>query len=124
MQPGIAGHSATSIPVSSGSIVTGNFTLGSYRTRTADSPVWAPATASLVDIDRQKVLPLATPATVVPRLDGEPDSIFYRAAEFSASPPIMEARYDQNGAPELTLYGEKGSNYRIEYATEHWVSGW
>jgi len=42
-------------------------------------------------------------------------AVFYRAYEFQADPPILEASLAADGARSLLLYGKPGTSYSIEY---------
>jgi hypothetical protein len=44
-------------------------------------------------------------------------SVFYRAYQFSANPPIIEAHLANNLSRSLLAYGQPGTNYMIQYAT-------
>lgn len=55
-------------------------------------------------------------ATPVSGLDGAFRQIFYRAVEFNADPPYIEANRNQDGSRYLTLFGKPGSAYVIESA--------
>ena len=56
-------------------------------------------------------------------------SVFYRAYEFRADPPILEAQLAADGTRSLLLYGKPGASYAVEYQTGlsgaggwlHWV---
>jgi hypothetical protein len=46
---------------------------------------------------------------------------FFRAQEFAASPPMLDASLTDSGLGSLVLYGQPGSSYQLQYATN--VSG-
>jgi len=55
-------------------------------------------------------------------------SVFYRAYEFTADPPILEALLQSNRTGSVLLYGVPGRNYRLEQAASMgpspaWASG-
>jgi hypothetical protein len=60
--------------------------------------------------------PLAITQLVTPvsGLAGAPSPIFYRAVEFNADPPYLEANRNPDGTRYLTLFGKPGSGYVIE----------
>jgi hypothetical protein len=53
-------------------------------------------------------------ATPVFGLGGAFSQIFYRAVEFNADPPYIEANRNADGSRYLTLFGKPGSGYVIE----------
>ena len=42
-------------------------------------------------------------------------NVFYRAYEFQADPPVLEANLSVSGSRSLMLYGKPGSSYSLEY---------
>ena len=46
-----------------------------------------------------------------------PTGIFFRAKEFVADPPLLDARLEGIGAGLLTLYGQSGAAYQLQYTT-------
>lgn len=56
-------------------------------------------------------------ATLRPTQPVEP-AIFYRAYEFQADPPVLEAQLAADGTRTLLLYGKPGASYAVEYKTD------
>lgn len=52
--------------------------------------------------------------TPVSGLDGPVSPIFYRAVEYNADPPYLQAIRNQDGTRSLTLFGKPGSGYVLE----------
>jgi hypothetical protein len=50
-------------------------------------------------------------------LDTNSASIFYRAYEFTADPPILEAQLSSNQTRGLVIYGKPGTQYEVQSAT-------
>ena len=46
-----------------------------------------------------------------------PTGIFFRAKEFVADPPLLDARLEGIGAGLLALYGQSGAAYQLQYTT-------
>ncbi|HKS37308.1 MAG TPA: hypothetical protein VJW76_08975, partial [Verrucomicrobiae bacterium] len=42
---------------------------------------------------------------------------FFRAYEFSADPPLLDAFLSSGGAGSLVLYGQAGASYQLQYTT-------
>ncbi|MGZ8939021.1 MAG: hypothetical protein ACXW32_07410, partial [Limisphaerales bacterium] len=52
-------------------------------------------------------------------------NVFYRAYEFQADPPVLEANLAAGGSRSLMLYGKPGSSYRLEYKNNlETAGGW
>ena len=45
-------------------------------------------------------------------------AVFYRAYEFQADPPILEAHLATDGSRSLMIYGKPGTSYSFEYKTD------
>jgi hypothetical protein len=61
-------------------------------------------------------------ATLRPTQPVEP-AIFYRAYEFQADPPVLEAQLAADGTRTLLLYGKPGASYAVEYKTNLFTAG-
>ncbi len=62
-------------------------------------------------------IPLTTLSEPIQLSDPIAGQVFYRAVEFVAEPPILDAALAPDGTGQLTLYGQPGSSYLIQYAT-------
>lgn len=61
-------------------------------------------------------VPLVGASQVVP--GGIPaGGAFFRAYEFSANPPLLDAALNSGGAGSLVLYGQAGALYQLQYTT-------
>lgn len=76
-----------------------------YTTNVGPNAVWK----------RLPPLAITQLATPVSGLAGI-NPIFYRAVEFNADPPYLEAHRNPDGSRYLTLFGKPGSGYAIESA--------
>jgi hypothetical protein len=61
-------------------------------------------------------------ATLAPTQPAEP-AVFYRAYEFKADPPVLEAQLAADGTRTLLLYGKPGASYAVEYKTNLFPAG-
>jgi hypothetical protein len=75
-----------------------------YSTNVRPGSVWT----------RLRPIAVTQLATPVFGLDGAFNQIFYRAVEFNADPPYLEANRNEDGSRYLTLFGKPGSGYVIE----------
>ncbi len=62
-------------------------------------------------------VPLATSYTNLTTLPMTQNSAFFRAAEFTTDPPLLEALLNPNGTRQLRYYGQPSRSYTIEYCT-------
>lgn len=62
------------------------------------------------------LIPMTNLMQVVSGLDQKPGQIFYRAYQFNADPPIVQASL-ANQNRSLIVYGQPGHNYVVQYAT-------
>ena len=75
-----------------------------YSTNAGPGSVWT----------RLRPIAVTQLATPVSGLGGAFSQIFYRAVEFNADPPYIEANRNPDGSRYLTLFGKPGSGYVIE----------
>ena len=61
--------------------------------------------------------------TLGPTQPVEP-AVFYRAYEFQADPPLLDAQLAADGTRTLVLYGKPGASYAVEYKTNLVAGGW
>lgn len=64
-----------------------------------------------------KRVPLTTSYTPLGTFPMTQQSAFYRAAEFTSDPPLLEALLDPKGSRQLLIYGQKAQSYTVEYST-------
>jgi hypothetical protein len=64
----------------------------------------------------------ALSATLGPWQPVEP-AVFYRAYEFQADPPVLDAQLAADGSRTLVLYGKPGASYAVEYKTNLFGAG-
>lgn len=62
-------------------------------------------------------VPLTNLVDVISNLDFSSHAIFYRAYDFTADGPTLDAVLDGNGQTSLTLYGTPGWVYEVDYAS-------
>lgn len=84
---------------------------GSYRVETAST---LGAAASWQTLYR---VPMATSYTNLATFPMTQNSAFYRAAEFTTDPPLLEALLNPNGVRQLMFFGQKSRSYTVEYTT-------
>jgi hypothetical protein len=62
-------------------------------------------------------VPMTNSSKVIKAFDANTPSIFYRAYEFEADPPILDATLTGTRVGMLTLYGRSGITYQLQYRT-------
>jgi hypothetical protein len=63
-------------------------------------------------------VPMSALSLTLPPNQSTNPSVFYRAYEFQADPPILEAHMDSVGARSLLIYGKPGTSYSFEYKND------
>lgn len=84
---------------------------GSYRIESSSTPGTGANWSTLLRV------PLATSYTNFATLPIRQGSAFYRAAEFTTDPPVLEALLNTNGARQLLFYGQNSRSYIVQYST-------
>lgn len=62
-----------------------------------------------------KRVPMTALSTTFQAPEAAGPNVFYRAYEFQADPPLLEANLAPGGARSLLLYGKRGASYSLEY---------
>ena len=63
-------------------------------------------------------VPMTALSLALPTSHPADPAVFYRAYEFQADPPILEAYLAADGARSLLIYGKPGTSYSVQYKTE------
>ncbi|MHB8519120.1 MAG: hypothetical protein ACYDH9_00045 [Limisphaerales bacterium] len=78
-----------------------------YTTNLANPSLWT----------RWYRIPLPAMSAPIPALDESLNPIFYRAVEFLADPPVLQAMLNPDQTRSLLVYGLPTHQYTVEYAT-------
>ena len=62
-------------------------------------------------------VPMTNLVEVFGGLASQPATIFYRAVQFYANPPLMDIAPAAGDGVSITAYGQTGTNYMLEYST-------
>jgi hypothetical protein len=62
-------------------------------------------------------VPMTALSLTLPPNQAADPAVFYRAYEFQADPPILEAHLAADGARSLMIFGKPGTSYSLEYKT-------
>ena len=70
-------------------------------------------------------IPLSTLSADIPGLNPAENQVFYRAVEFFADPPMVQALRAPDETRSLLIYGQSSRQYTVEYSTNlSNVTGW
>jgi len=62
-------------------------------------------------------VPMTNSSQSIVAIDPGTLNVFFRAYEFVADPPIIDATLNSNRTARLTLYGQAGVGYQLQYTT-------
>jgi len=62
-------------------------------------------------------VPMTNSSQLIEAINPGTPNVFFRAYEFTANPPLITARLDTNRVGSLTLFGQAGVGYQLQYTT-------